>query len=123
MRAVAATFLLGALATSSAFSQTPPAPARPAGPGLIPLLIESNAFADGAIVPDKYSFRGGNVQPDFKISNAPENVLRPDCSVNATAGSPSATACAQVRAMSPPGASQDHWLCTCPSAGSATPSP
>jgi Raf kinase inhibitor-like YbhB/YbcL family protein len=38
---------------------------------LVPLLIESNAFPDGGIVPDKYSFRGGNVQPDFKISNAP----------------------------------------------------
>jgi Raf kinase inhibitor-like YbhB/YbcL family protein len=44
---------------------------RPRGPGLVPLLIESNAFPDGGIVPDKYSFRGGNVQPDFKISNAP----------------------------------------------------
>jgi Raf kinase inhibitor-like YbhB/YbcL family protein len=44
---------------------------RRGGPGLIPLLIESNAFPDGGIVPDKYSFRGGNVQPDFKISNAP----------------------------------------------------
>ena len=41
------------------------------GPGLIPLLIESKAFPDGGIVPDKYSFRGGNTQPDFKISNAP----------------------------------------------------
>jgi hypothetical protein len=38
---------------------------------LAPLLIESNAFPDGGIVPDKYSFRGGNVQPDFKISHAP----------------------------------------------------
>ncbi len=35
------------------------------------MLIESNAFPDGGIVPDKFSFRGGNVQPDFKISNAP----------------------------------------------------
>ena len=41
------------------------------GPGLVPLLIESNAFPDGGIVPDKYSFRGGNTQPDFRISNAP----------------------------------------------------
>jgi hypothetical protein len=74
MRSVAATVLLGALASTS-FAQTPapPAGARPAGPGLVPLLIESNAFQDGAIVPDKYSMRGGNVQPDFKISNAPEN--------------------------------------------------
>jgi Raf kinase inhibitor-like YbhB/YbcL family protein len=45
---------------------------RGGGFRLVPLLIESNAFPDGGIVPDKYSFRGGNVQPDFKISNAPE---------------------------------------------------
>jgi Raf kinase inhibitor-like YbhB/YbcL family protein len=44
---------------------------RGGGFRLVPLLIESNAFPDGGIVPDKYSFRGGNVQPDFKISNAP----------------------------------------------------
>jgi Raf kinase inhibitor-like YbhB/YbcL family protein len=37
----------------------------------VPLLIESKAFPDGGIVPDKFASRGGNVQPDFKISNAP----------------------------------------------------
>jgi Raf kinase inhibitor-like YbhB/YbcL family protein len=46
-------------------------PPRGGGFGLVPLLIESKAFADGAIVPPKYSNAGGNVQPDFKISNAP----------------------------------------------------
>jgi len=51
--------------------QPPQGQQRPRGPGLIPLLIESNAFPDGGIVPDKFSFRGGNTQPDFKISNAP----------------------------------------------------
>ena len=35
------------------------------------MLIESSAFPDGGIVPDKYSGRGDNVQPGFKISNAP----------------------------------------------------
>ena len=71
VRAFAATALLGALMTGTAFAHGQPA--RPAGPGLVPLLIESTAFQDGAVVPDKYSFRGGNVQPDFKISNAPDN--------------------------------------------------
>jgi Raf kinase inhibitor-like YbhB/YbcL family protein len=71
VRAFAATALLGALMTGTAFAQGQPA--RPAGPGLVPLLIESTAFQDGGIVPDKFSFRGGNVQPDFKISNAPDN--------------------------------------------------
>ncbi len=74
VRAFAATALLGALATTTAFAQGQPAAGqRPAGPGLVPLLIESSAFADGAVVPDKYSFRGGNTQPDFKLSNVPEN--------------------------------------------------
>jgi len=72
MRAIAATALLGAFAATSAFAQGQPA-ARPPGPGLVPLLIESSAFPDGGVVPDKFSMRGGNVQPDFKISNAPEN--------------------------------------------------
>ena len=39
------------------------------------LLMESKAFEDGGIVPDKYSFRGGNVQPDFTFSNAPEGTV------------------------------------------------
>lgn len=39
---------------------------------LPPLLIESNAFADGGIVPEKFVNAGGKTQPDFKISNAPE---------------------------------------------------
>jgi Raf kinase inhibitor-like YbhB/YbcL family protein len=55
--------------------QGPPAGGPPAGaparPRLAPLLIESKAFADGGIVPPKFSMAGGNVQPDFKISNAP----------------------------------------------------
>ena len=69
----------GLLLASAAHAQQPPAgggqppQGQPRGGGfkLVPLLIESNAFPDGGIVPDKYSFRGGNVQPDFKISNAP----------------------------------------------------
>jgi Raf kinase inhibitor-like YbhB/YbcL family protein len=34
--------------------------------------METDAFPDGGIVPDKYVSRGGNVQPAFKFSNAPE---------------------------------------------------
>jgi len=77
---------LALLVSGLLFATTVPAQQPPAGGGqpqqgqrsgggggfkLVPLLIESNAFPDGGIVPDKYSFRGGNVQPDFKISNAP----------------------------------------------------
>jgi Raf kinase inhibitor-like YbhB/YbcL family protein len=57
--------------------QVPPAGGPPGGgpprPALVPLLIESKAFADGGIVPPKFSMRGGNMQPDFTISNAPAN--------------------------------------------------
>lgn len=31
------------------------------------LTMETNAFKDGGIIPDKYSARGGNVQPGFKF--------------------------------------------------------
>jgi len=66
----------GLLFVTAVEAQQPPAgggPPQQGQPrrGLVPLLIESNAFPDGGIVPDKYSFRGGNTQPDFKISNAP----------------------------------------------------
>src|SRR5215813_6013851 len=50
---------------------------RPGGGGgfrLPPLLMESTAFEDGGIVPQKYAGRGG-VQPDFKFSNAPEGTV------------------------------------------------
>jgi len=65
------------LFVSAVQAQQPPAgggqPQGQRGGGfrLAPLLIESSAFPDGGVVPDKYSFRGGNVQPDFKISHAP----------------------------------------------------
>ena len=32
-----------------------------------PLRMETSAFKDGGIIPDKYTFRGGNVQPGFKF--------------------------------------------------------
>jgi Raf kinase inhibitor-like YbhB/YbcL family protein len=64
-----AAFALLAMATFGAslvFAQAPP-PRR----GLVPMLIQSNAFPDGGIVPAKYSNAGGSTQPDFTISNAP----------------------------------------------------
>ncbi len=48
----------------------PPPPGRGRGFNLPPLLMETDAFADGGIVPQKYAGRGG-VQPGFKFSNAP----------------------------------------------------
>ena len=50
--------------------------ARGGGRGfsLPPLLMESDAFPDGGIVPQKYAGRGG-VQPAFKFSNAPQGTV------------------------------------------------
>jgi len=55
----------------------PEAVAQPRGGGfqLAPILMETDAFEDGGIVPDKYVFRGENVSPGFTFSNAPENAV------------------------------------------------
>ena len=66
-------------------AQQPPAPqgggGRPGGAGggrggfnLPPLLMTTDAFPDGGIVPPKYTGRGG-VQPGFKFENAPEGTM------------------------------------------------
>jgi Raf kinase inhibitor-like YbhB/YbcL family protein len=51
---------------------------RPGGGGggfkLPPLLMETTAFPDGGIVPQKYAGPSG-VQPGFKFSNAPEGTV------------------------------------------------
>src|SRR5215471_7260582 len=44
------------------------------GFNLPPLLMETDAFPDGGIVPQKYAGRGG-VQPGFKFSNAPAGTV------------------------------------------------
>jgi len=44
------------------------------GFNLPPLLMETDAFPDGGIVPAKYAGRGG-VQPAFKFSNAPQGTM------------------------------------------------
>ena len=42
------------------------------GDGLIPpLLMKTDAFEDGGIIPEKYAGRGGNVRPGFTFSNIP----------------------------------------------------
>src|SRR5690554_1189972 len=43
-----------------------------AQPQLAQMKVTSEAFEDGGIVPAKYTFRGDNVQPDFTITNAPD---------------------------------------------------
>jgi Raf kinase inhibitor-like YbhB/YbcL family protein len=45
------------------------------GFNLPPLLMTSDAFPDGGVVPVKYAGRGGNVQPGFKFVGAPEGTV------------------------------------------------
>jgi Raf kinase inhibitor-like YbhB/YbcL family protein len=45
------------------------------GFNLPPLLMTTDAFPDGGIVPEKHSGRGGNVQPGFKFTGAPMNTV------------------------------------------------
>jgi len=68
----AALALLAVATTLPAMAQAPQG--AQSTPPLPPLLLESNAFADGGIVPEKYAARGQSVQPDFRISNAPAGV-------------------------------------------------
>ena len=72
LRSTSVLLVLG-LATGSAFAQGGGGP--PPGFKLAQLVVESTAFEDGGIVPDKYSGRGGNTQPGFKFSNAPEGTV------------------------------------------------
>lgn len=67
----AALLCLGAI---QAGEPAPAAGAQPVRRPLVQMTIESKAFEDGGVVPEKYAFRGGNVQPDFKISNVTPEV-------------------------------------------------
>ena len=62
---------LATLATAPAFAQ---GGGGGGGFRLPPLLMESTAFEDGGIVPQKYAGREG-VQPGFTFSNAPEGTV------------------------------------------------
>lgn len=42
---------------------------------LAQLVVESDAFPDGGIVPPKYVSRGDNVQPGFRFSNEPDTTV------------------------------------------------
>ena len=75
-RMAAALMTLAALGAAPAFAQGGGG-ARGGGggpPRLAPLLMESTAFEDGGIVPQKYAGREG-VQPGFTFSNAPDTTV------------------------------------------------
>jgi Raf kinase inhibitor-like YbhB/YbcL family protein len=77
--AVALAVVLGATLAAQERQGGPPAGAQGGGrgggggrgPAMVPMLLESDAYADGAIVPAKYSNAGGSTMPGFKISNIP----------------------------------------------------
>jgi len=80
--AVMTAVMVGADLAAQAPAQQAPAPqggGGRAGGGrggfnLPPLLMTTDAFPDGGIVPQKYAGRGG-VQPGFKFSGAPEGTM------------------------------------------------
>ncbi|MDC0598258.1 YbhB/YbcL family Raf kinase inhibitor-like protein [Gammaproteobacteria bacterium] len=39
------------------------------------MIIETDAFEDGGVIPLKYTSHGDNVQPDFRISGAPDTTV------------------------------------------------
>ena len=63
-----------ALAVLTTFCGTALAQGGGGPPRLSPLLMESTAFEDGGIVPQKYAGREG-VQPGFTFSNAPDTAV------------------------------------------------
>ena len=73
--AAAALVILATLAGAPAFAQGGGGGGGGGGGfRLPPLLMESKAFEDGGIVPQKYAGRDGT-QPGFTFSNAPENTV------------------------------------------------
>ncbi len=74
-RLAAALLTLAMLGAAPAFAQGGGGGGGGAGGfRLPPLLMESTAFEDGGIVPQKYAGREG-VQPGFTFSNAPESTV------------------------------------------------
>jgi Raf kinase inhibitor-like YbhB/YbcL family protein len=39
------------------------------------MQVKSNAFADGAVIPIKFTSHGDNIQPDFTITGAPDTTV------------------------------------------------
>ena len=79
--AIVVSVALGMQSSVSAGQQPPAGGGQGGGRGggrggfnLPPLLMETDAFADGGIVPPKFAGRGG-VQPGFKFSNAPAGTV------------------------------------------------
>src|SRR5688500_10955016 len=42
------------------------------GLNIPPLMMTTDAWPDGGVIPEKYAGRGGNTQPGFRFTGAPE---------------------------------------------------
>jgi len=67
--------LVLAALVGAAFAPVDVAAQRGGGFRLPPLLMETDAFEDGGVVPLRYARAGDNVQPGFTFSNAPEGTV------------------------------------------------
>jgi hypothetical protein len=63
------------LVLAAGLVHAPAVEAQRGGFQLAPLLMETDAFPDGGIVPLRYTGAGDNVQPGFTFSNAPEGTV------------------------------------------------
>jgi Raf kinase inhibitor-like YbhB/YbcL family protein len=92
---LAATAALGAIEIAAAAQAPAPAPAPAQGQGapggrgargaggrggrggglIPPLLVKTDAFEDGGIIPERYAGRGNNVRPAFTFSNIPADTV------------------------------------------------
>jgi len=70
---VASVAALSMLATLSFFAAGPEALAQPPRGPL--MMVTSDAFPDGGVVPEKYAARGDNVQPGFNFTDIPANAV------------------------------------------------
>jgi Raf kinase inhibitor-like YbhB/YbcL family protein len=68
---LAAAVLTMAMTMTALAAQPPTAPAQPAAPPVPGLTLISTAFADGTVIPDKYTQAGDQVSPALSWSNVP----------------------------------------------------
>jgi len=67
--------MVGALGVELAAQRGGGRGGRGGGFALPPLLMQTDAFPDGGVVPERYAARGENVQPAFTFSNIPDGTV------------------------------------------------
>jgi len=64
---------LVAFGVGEALAQGGPPRRGGGGFGIVPMLVQTDAYPDGGIIPDKYSMYGGSTMPGFKITAIPDS--------------------------------------------------